>query len=301
MISDSRTASLAPFSTASRRPDITKMSSAPIGVMNADLRAIRRARFWASASCSASRSRWAASSSPAAHAVRASIPRSVISACLRSIPRTSGFSGRNQLNRRAIGQPPGSSFQAGRAIAAMMPAAGIVVSQATPISPTIPQPTCRQRRRPTPIPTIDVATTWVVLTGAPAIEAARMTPALARLAHEPVEAAQWEDPSPDRPDDRPATEGGPEREGERARHGHADRGRQVARMAARDEQRGDDPDRLLGVVRAVAERQPGRRDPLGPRGRDCGTGSSPGPSPEAQVARGRGPRGSRDTMRGTAR
>ena len=31
MISDSRTASLAPFRTASRRPDMTKMSSAPIG------------------------------------------------------------------------------------------------------------------------------------------------------------------------------------------------------------------------------------------------------------------------------
>jgi hypothetical protein len=51
----------------------------------------------------------------------------------------------------------------------------MVVNQARLISRTISQRTCFHRRRPPPTPTTDEATTWVVLTGAPMREAARMT------------------------------------------------------------------------------------------------------------------------------
>jgi hypothetical protein len=69
------------------------------------------------------------------------------------------------------------SFQRGRRMAPSSPAAGIVVTHATPISRTIPQLTWRQRRRPIPIPTIEDETTCVVLTGAPTIDAVRITAA----------------------------------------------------------------------------------------------------------------------------
>lgn len=65
---------------------------------------------------------------------------------------------------RGVGQEPTGALHAMllHAItisAASAPVAGIVVSQASPICRTIPQCTCRQRRRPTPIPTIEEATT----------------------------------------------------------------------------------------------------------------------------------------------
>ena len=61
------------------------------------------------------------------------------------------------------------------ATAAISAVAGIVVSQAMPISRTISHRTWCQRRRPTPMPTIDEATTCVVEIGAPRNEAPRMT------------------------------------------------------------------------------------------------------------------------------
>ena len=56
--------------------------------------------------------------------------------------------------------PPGRDFQIGNVNAAMIAAAGIVVSQARAIARTTCQLTCRQRERPTPIPTIELETTW---------------------------------------------------------------------------------------------------------------------------------------------
>ena len=53
--------------------------------------------------------------------------------------------------------------------------AGIVSSQAKPISRTTSQRTWCQRRRPPPTPTTDDATTWVVETGAPTYDEARIT------------------------------------------------------------------------------------------------------------------------------
>ena len=52
-----------------------------------------------------------------------------------------------------------------------------MTTQASPIWRTIAQRTWCQRRRPTPTPTTDEATTWVVDTGAPSSEAPRITPA----------------------------------------------------------------------------------------------------------------------------
>ncbi len=75
----------------------------------------------------------------------------------------------------ASDQPPCRNFQIGNEIAAMRPAAGIVVSQASAISRTTPQLTCRQRERPMPMPTIELETTCVVLTGAPTRDATKMT------------------------------------------------------------------------------------------------------------------------------
>ena len=63
----------------------------------------------------------------------------------------------------------------GSSNAPMNAAAGIVVTHASAMSRTISQPTCRQRPRPIPIPTTDEETTWVVLTGAPTSDAARIT------------------------------------------------------------------------------------------------------------------------------
>ncbi len=80
MTSDSRTASFAPLSTASSRPDITKRSSAPIGVMNAVLSDARSWALISSARCSASRIRSLALASPFAHSTRAAIPSFVTAA-----------------------------------------------------------------------------------------------------------------------------------------------------------------------------------------------------------------------------
>ena len=56
-----------------------------------------------------------------------------------------------------------------------MPAqTGNVTTQASPISRTTGQRTCRQRRS-APTPTTEEATTWVVLTGAPSAAAPPMT------------------------------------------------------------------------------------------------------------------------------
>ncbi len=93
------------------------------------------------------------------------------SACPRSIPSTSGVSGRNQGSFTRI------HLQSGSETTAIAAAAGIVVIHASPMAPTICQWTWRARRRPTPIPTTDEETTWVVLTGAPINEEATMTAA----------------------------------------------------------------------------------------------------------------------------
>ncbi len=98
----------------------------------------------------------------------------------------------------------------------MMPAAGIVVSQAIPISPTIPQPTCRQRRRPTPIPTIDDRDDLGRADRRADDRGREDDAGAARLADQPVQAPEREDPPADRPDDRPAAEGGPEGQRQRA-------------------------------------------------------------------------------------
>ena len=51
-----------------------------------------------------------------------------------------------------------------------------MIAHARPIWRTIAQRTWCQRLRPTPTPITDEATTWVVDTGAPTIEAPRITP-----------------------------------------------------------------------------------------------------------------------------
>ena len=51
------------------------------------------------------------------------------------------------------------------------------MTQASRILPTTSQPTWRYRRRPTPTPTTEEETTWVVLAGAPTTVAARITAA----------------------------------------------------------------------------------------------------------------------------
>ena len=63
---------------------------------------------------------------------------------------------------------------------------GNVASHAKPIVRTTAQRTWRHRRRPTPTPTTDEATTWVVETGAPTMDEARTTA---------VEAVWLENPS----------------------------------------------------------------------------------------------------------
>src|SRR6266511_3836619 len=81
----------------------------------------------------------------------------------------------------ALGQKPaplhGSHLHKGTRSAANTAAAGKVVTQASRILPTTSQPTCRYRRRPTPTPTTEEETTWVVLAGAPTSEADRITAA----------------------------------------------------------------------------------------------------------------------------
>ena len=59
----------------------------------------------------------------------------------------------------------------------MRPAAGIVVSHVVRFVRTTCQRTWCHRRRARPIPTTDEATTWLVLTGAPRTEAAKITAA----------------------------------------------------------------------------------------------------------------------------
>src|SRR6202142_4023537 len=70
-----------------------------------------------------------------------------------------------------------SILQIGRLIAAMRPAAGIVVSQVIRFLRTTAQRTWCHRRRARPMPTIEEATIWLVLTGAPRSDATKITPA----------------------------------------------------------------------------------------------------------------------------
>ena len=150
----------------------------------------------------------------------------------------------------------------GSETAAMSAAAGIVISHASPMSRTMPQPTCRQRRRPLPMPTMDDATTWLVLIGTPAMVPAMMTPAERRLRHEAVDGAEREDPPPDGADDGPTAERRAERDHDRGGHDDPHGHRRVRGPTRGDEHRGDDADRLLGVIRAVAEGEASRGDPL---------------------------------------
>ena len=280
------------------------MSSAPIGVMKASLRATRRARFRTSARCSASRTRVAASWSPAAQAVRASIPslgdlglpakHAQDVRVLRQEPAQSRAPRLNlqaAASRPAAGPPP------------MMPAAGIVVSHATPISPTIFQPTWRQRRRPTPIPTTDGRDHLGGADRRAEDRGREDDPGRARLAHEPVEAADGER-SADRSSGRSSSRRGRCRAVSATAHSPAmtqteawsvvvcPLARSRAAMIPTDFWASFEP--WLNASHALVAT-------TGRHGSASGTGSSPAASPGARAARGparrrarrRSPRGSR--------
>ena len=193
------------------------MSSAPIGVMKASLRATRRARLRTSARCSASRTRVAASpiaGGPGRQGVHAFARDLGLAAehaqdvrVLRQEPAQS------RLTR--INPTPPSIFQKGSMAAPMMPAAGIVVSQDRPMSrDDVPADVA-----PAPAPDADPDDRGGDHLGRAdrdAEDRRREDDAgRARLADEPVEAPDGEQPPADRPDDRPAAERGADRDRQR--------------------------------------------------------------------------------------
>jgi hypothetical protein len=97
----------------------------------------------------------------------------------------------------------------------------------------------------------------------------------ARLADQAVHRPDPEDPAPDRPDDRPATERRPQGERNGAGQLGPDRHHQRADGAVGQQERRQHPDRLLGVVGSVGERQPARGQPLGPLHQRADTGRRP--------------------------
>lgn len=128
-----------------------------------------------------------------------------------------------------------------------------------PISRTICQRTCCQRRRPAPTPTTDEATTWVVLTGAPIREAPRIT------AVDEVwlvkESMGWYNAPADGPDDAPTAQGGAHRERDAGGDLGPQRHRHGFGLAGGQQQHRDDAHGLLGVVAAVTEGQARGHDP----------------------------------------
>ena len=177
-------------------------SSGSSGVTNAARSAVSSSRLAASPRCSASRTPSAAAGSPAAHAPNASSPSSVTATWRAQQPEHVGRLGQeppppprhDNHPHSSTAQPPSTTV------------AGIVIAHARPIWRTTAQRTWCQRRRPTPTPITEEATTWVVDTGAPTTEAPRITPAEAVWLARPVDGLDAVDAATHGADDPPAAQ-----------------------------------------------------------------------------------------------
>ena len=128
--------------------------------------------------------------------------------------------------------------------------------------PATPQRTA-ETRLPAPAPITPPAITWVVESGKPKCEEARITAAPAPWAENPWAGVHLDDPRAHRPDDPPAAGVGAERD--RGGGGDDHPGRRVGRrgeVAVGDQRQGDHAHRLLRVVGAVREREQAAGDDL---------------------------------------
>ena len=261
-------------------------SSGSSGVTNASRSARCRSRLASSARCSSSRTAAPAPSSPAAQAANASMPSIVTASWRRSRPSTSGDSGRNQ-RRRAITATPRRRPRRRRRSAV----AGMVIEPAerdvphdrpVDMAPAAPPAADAEHRGGDDL-----------RRGHRGAEQRGGEDHAGRraLARDAVERGDAVDPPPDRLHDAPAAERGARASAPARRRPSPRAGRQRVEPAVRDEQGGDDADRLLRVVGAVAEGQRRRHRPLARRAPDRASAGSPaGPPPQTADRQQRGRR-----------
>ena len=164
--------------------------------------------------------------------------------------------------------------------------AGIVVSHAMPMSRTIRQRTWCQRRRPAPMPTIDDETTCDVEIGAPRNDAPEDDRRRAGLAREAVQRRGC-GRSAARSSERSSSRRRPSRASARRPQPTVTQSGAASDwvLPAARSMRRDEPDRLLGVVGAVAERERGGADPLRPVDRRRAAARSPRRRPRRRSRR----------------